>query len=129
MFKYSFNFEINPTVSNEFATAAFRFGHTLVNSFVRRCDNQYKIIGELPLSHVIFRPVEAYNQQMGGIDTLTFGYLLTPASKFDPMINNILRNHLFQADKLNHTVQTKRYDLSAVNINRGRDHGLPSMFK
>ena len=45
---------------------------------------------------------------MGGIDTLTFGYLLTPASKFDSMLNNILRNHLFQADKLNHTGRTEK---------------------
>jgi hypothetical protein len=92
-------FKVDPTVSNEFATGAFRFGHTLVNSFVRRANNQHKIIEEISLSRVIFRPIEAYNHRMGGIDTLILGYLLTPSSKFDSMLNNILRNHLFQAEK------------------------------
>jgi hypothetical protein len=61
------------------------------------------LIEEIPLSHVIFRPKEAYNHQMGGLDTLVFGYLLTPSAKFDSMFSNILRNHLFEAEKLNHT--------------------------
>ncbi len=74
-----------------------------MNGFVRRFNNQHKLIDEIPLSHVIFRPTEAYNQQMGGLDTLVFGYLLTPSAKFDPMFSNILRNHLFEAEKLNHT--------------------------
>jgi len=38
---------------------------------------------------------------MGGLDTLIFGLLLTPASKFDSMINDVLRNHLFEADTVN----------------------------
>jgi len=39
---------------------------------------------------------------MGGLDTLIFGYLLTPSSKYDSMFNDVLRNHLFQAEKLDH---------------------------
>ncbi len=108
-------------------------------------NNRHQIVEEIPLSRVIFRPIEAYNQQMGGLDTLIFGYLLTPSSKYDSMFNDVLRNHLFQAEKLDHQgrlykqkkinliiyfilVQTKRFDLSAININRGRDHGLPSKY-
>ncbi len=63
-------------------------------------NNRHQILEEIPLSRVIFRPIEAYNQQMGGLDTLIFGYLLTPSSKYDSMFNDILRNHLFQAEKL-----------------------------
>lgn len=74
----------------------------MVNSFVRRLDNHHQMIEEIPLSRVIFRPIEAYNQQKGGLDTLIFGFLLTPSAKFDPMFNNILRNHLFEAEKLSH---------------------------
>ncbi len=94
-------FQVDPTIANEFATAAYRFGHTLVNGFVRRFNSHHQMIDEIPLSRVIFRPIEAYNQQMGGIDTLIMGFLLTPAAKFDSMFNDILRNHLFEAEPLN----------------------------
>ncbi|CAF1344594.1 unnamed protein product [Adineta steineri] len=114
------------TISNEFATAAYRFGHTLVNSFLRRLNNQYEFIEDISLSQLFFRPAEAYNQQKGGMDSFIYGLLFTPSSKFNPMFNNILRNHLFEAEKLTHPVQTKRFDLAAININRGRDHGLPT---
>jgi hypothetical protein len=60
------------------------------------------MIDEISLSRVIFRPIEAYNQQMGGLDTLLLGFLLTPSAKFDSMFNDILRNHLFEAEKLDH---------------------------
>ncbi len=95
-------FQIDPTITNEFATAAYRFGHTLVNGFVRRFNNQHQMIEEIPVSRVIFRPIEAYNQQMGGLDTLIFGFLLTPSAKFDSMFNDVLRNHLFETETLDH---------------------------
>ncbi len=60
------------------------------------------MIEEIPLFRVIFRPIEAYNQKMGGLDTLIFGFLLTPSAKFDSMVTDVLRNHLFEAEKLNH---------------------------
>lgn len=112
---------------------------------VRRANNQHQIIEEIPLSDVIFRPIEAYNQPMGGLDTLIMGFLITPASKFDSILNDVLRNHLFEASSVNQqgrkenlekknthlrfVVETKRFDLLAININRGRDHGLPCKFK
>ncbi|CAF1476604.1 unnamed protein product [Adineta steineri] len=123
---YQYDSTVDVTISNEFATAAYRFGHTLVNSFLRRLNNQYEFIEDISLSQLFFRPAEAYNQQKGGMDSFIYGLLFTPSSKFNPMFNNILRNHLFEADKLTHPVQTKRFDLAAVNINRGRDHGLPT---
>lgn len=123
---YRYDPTVDATISNEFATAAYRFGHTLVNGFVRRFDAQHQMIDEIPLSRVIFRPSEAYNQQMGGLDTLLLGFLLTPAAKFDAMFSDVLQNHLFEAEQPVRTVQTKRFDLSAININRGRDHGLPT---
>lgn len=123
---YQYNPSTNPTITNEFATAAYRFGHSLVNGFLRRFNSQHQLIEEISLSQLLFRPFEAYNQQMGGLDTLIFGLLLTPASKFDSMVNDVLRNHLFEAETVNPQAQTKRFDLTAININRGRDHGLPT---
>jgi hypothetical protein len=68
------------------------------------------MIEEIPLSRVIFRPIEAYNQEMGGLDTIILGFLLTPSSKFDSMISDVLRNHLFEAEKLDRTgILQKKY--------------------
>ncbi|CAF0855202.1 unnamed protein product [Adineta ricciae] len=123
---YQYDPSIDATISNEFATGAYRFGHTLVNGFLRRYNNRHELLDELSLADLIFRPVEAYNTQMGGLDSFIFGLLLTPAGKYDSMFSNVLRNHLFEAKNMTQPVETRRYDLAAVNINRGRDHGLPT---
>ena len=44
--------EVNPTISNEFATFAFRFGHTLIPNFIRYYEKwihfliNFKILGQ-----------------------------------------------------------------------------------
>jgi peroxidase len=80
------------------------------------------------LSEIIFRPHEAYNKKKGGLDTIIEGLLYTPSAKYDAVFSEALRNHLFEVMKRQTPSQTKRLDLLAININRGRDHGLPSVY-
>ncbi|XP_003798603.1 thyroid peroxidase isoform X2 [Otolemur garnettii] len=50
---------VNPTVSNVFSTAAFRFGHTIVNPLVRRLDayfQEHPTLPRLPLHDTFFNP-------------------------------------------------------------------------
>lgn len=52
--------KVNPSLAGEFSTAAFRFGHTLVKSSIKRSDGNGVSKGSVNLSDIIFRPVEAY---------------------------------------------------------------------
>lgn len=49
-----YNPDINPTIANEFATAALRFAHTLINPHLFRFDKDFKEIkeGHIPLHNV-----------------------------------------------------------------------------
>ncbi len=54
------NSKVNPSIANEFAAAAFRYGHTTVrNQFSRRNINNQQT-STVNLGDIIFRPVEAY---------------------------------------------------------------------
>ncbi|CAG9862575.1 unnamed protein product [Phyllotreta striolata] len=112
---------LNPSISNVFATAALRFGHTLINPVLHRLDADFKPIreGHLPLSKAFFSPWRIVEE--GGVDPLIRG-MFTVAAKIkkpDENLNSELTETLFQAA---HAVAL---DLAAMNVHRGRDHALP----
>ncbi|CAG9835601.1 unnamed protein product [Diabrotica balteata] len=116
-----YNPNINPSISNVFATAALRFGHTLINPVLHRLNSDFKPIreGNLPLSKAFFSPWRLVEE--GGIDPLLRGFFTVAAKikKPDENLNSELTETLFQAA---HAVAL---DLAAMNVHRGRDHALP----
>jgi peroxidase len=111
---------VNPHLSTEFSTAAFRFGHSLVRSTLSKTDDSLIQFSNLTLQSIMLRPVEAYTN--GGLDSICRGLLVDPGTSFDAHFTDELQNHLFETGASD--AQTRRFSLSAVNINRGRDHGI-----
>jgi len=115
---------IDPSIANEFSSAAFRFGHTMIRNSFSRAGPKHKKIDQVGLDKILFRPVEAYNEKTGGIDGFLFGLLNDQAAKYDNSFADTLHNHLFEFKLQDGTPIA--VDLAATNINRGRDHGIPS---
>ncbi|XP_015262527.1 PREDICTED: peroxidasin homolog [Gekko japonicus] len=112
---------INAGITNEFATAAFRFGHTLINPILYRLDENFETIpqGHIPLHKAFFSPFRIVNE--GGIDPLLRG-LFGVAGKMrvtSQLLNTELTERLFSM------ARTVALDLAAMNIQRARDHGIP----
>jgi peroxidase len=112
---------VNPGISNVFATAVLRFGHSLINPMLHRLNKTFGTIpeGDIPLQKAFFSPWRLVEE--GGVDPLLRGLFAVPAKLKRPhqMLNTELTEHLFQVA---HAVAL---DLAAINIQRGRDHGLP----
>ena len=110
-----------PDITNTFATAAYRLGHTMVSDDVILADNDCEEVGpgEMDLVDVFWTPslVATY-----GIDIWIKGASSHDQYETDNKINNVLRNFLFVSP--NSPVRFG-IDLGSLNIQRGRDHGLP----
>uniref|UniRef100_A0A8R1DTH4 Peroxidase n=1 Tax=Caenorhabditis japonica TaxID=281687 RepID=A0A8R1DTH4_CAEJA len=117
-----YNPDVNPTIANEFATAALRFAHTLINPHLFRFDKDFKEIkeGHLPLHNAFFAPERLVSE--GGVDPLLRGLFAAPIKL--PKPDQILNKEL--TEKLFNRYHQVALDLAALNIQRGRDHGLPA---
>ncbi|XP_044141706.1 myeloperoxidase-like [Bufo gargarizans] len=117
----SYNEDEDPSISNVF-TIAFRMGHTLIQPFIYRLADGYRPYYPEPkvLLHKTFFTTWRVVRQ-GGIDPLLRGMIANKAKLNcqDKMVVDELRERLFEM--INHT----GLDLAALNIQRGRDHGLP----
>ncbi|KAK3917344.1 Chorion peroxidase [Frankliniella fusca] len=109
--------ELNPGITNAFATAAFRFGHTLLVSNLQGVGRFGNVRKNFPLSKSAFKPFMLYEED--GIDDMVRGLTTQSSQKFDRFFTKEVTNHLFQNDL------PFGLDLVALNLQRGRDHGLP----
>ncbi len=110
--------EVNPNITNVFSAAAFRMGHTLLNSEVIRMDNDGSIIplGNISLKESFFQPREVLFA--GGIESYIKGMATQVQQEMDAKVIDDVRNFLFGSGPFG------GLDLAAININRGRDRGL-----
>uniref|UniRef100_A0A8D2IVU7 Ig-like domain-containing protein n=1 Tax=Varanus komodoensis TaxID=61221 RepID=A0A8D2IVU7_VARKO len=111
----------NAGILNVFATAAFRFGHTLIHPLLYRLNATFRPIpqGHVPLHKAFFSPFRIL--QEGGIDPLLRGLFGVPGKMRIP--SELLNMEL--TEKLFSMVHSVSLDLAAINIQRGRDHGIP----
>lgn len=113
---------VNPQLSNVFSAAAFRVGHTLLNGNIRRLDATGQVVeeGNLSLRQAFFN-LEPVRET--GLDPFFRGMAEQIQQKMDNRIVDDVRNFLFGPPGAG------GLDLAAININRGRDRGLPSYNK
>ncbi|XP_063868298.1 peroxidasin-like [Scylla paramamosain] len=108
----------NPTVLNEFGIA-FRFGHSLLKPSLERMDGIFaKCNPPVKLSEHFFNPDLLY--QPGMFDEIIHGLTTVSMETLDQFLTDEVTNHLFE-DKRQ---PFSGLDLAALNIQRGRDHGL-----
>ena len=109
---------IDGSVPNSFATAAFRFGHSQIQEQFARIDVNGNLLSSLPLVQAFFNPQAFFDN--GGTDTFLRGLLRQQSRNVDEFVTTTLTNRLFERD------EEVGMDLASLNIQRGRDHGLPS---
>lgn len=114
---YSAN--LDASIANLFSAAAFRLGHSMLSAEVLRLDAQGNAIdqGPLALRNAFFAPDELINNQ--GIEPVLRGLAGQVCQRIDAQVVDDVRNFLFGAPGAG------GFDLAALNIQRGRDHGLP----
>ncbi|XP_031712547.1 eosinophil peroxidase-like [Anarrhichthys ocellatus] len=117
---------VDPSISNVFATAAYRFAHLMVQPHMFRLNEMYEEhpVYPSPLLHkAFFTPWRIVFE--GGVDPIIRGLVGRPAklNTQDHMMSDELRDRLFKF------TSQLALDLAALNMQRGRDHGLPGYNK
>ncbi|WP_419551581.1 peroxidase family protein [Candidatus Poriferisodalis sp.] len=106
--------DVDPTIASEFSAAAYRVGHTLLSPKLNLLDADGES-EKISLASSFFSP-SFYNGH--GISEVLRGFAAQQAQDVDSQVINEVRNFLQREP---HGIA---FDLVALNIQRGRDHGV-----
>lgn len=112
---------VDASTRNSFGAAAYRFGHSLLGSFVESFNTDFTPLAQEPLEAHFFstRLIRDFSN-MFGPDRMSRWMTTQFHSEADRFLDSSVRNSLFE------TMLGNGFDLGALNIQRGRDHGIPS---
>ncbi|XP_068121882.1 myeloperoxidase-like [Hyperolius riggenbachi] len=117
----TYNDSVNPGAANVFSLV-FRMGHTMIQPFIYRLVDRYQTSRNLPpvpLHLTFFNTWRVVRE--GGVDPLLRGLMANQAklNRQNQILVDELRDRLFELFK------RLGLDLGAINMQRGREHGLP----
>lgn len=107
----------NPGISNVFSTAAYRFGHSMLPPTLLRINKRGNKVRNIDLKDAFFNP--DLLRKNGGIESIFRGLASQYAQEVDTKMVDAVQNFLFGQPG------DGGFDLASLNIQRGRDHGLP----
>lgn len=107
-----YNSAVDAGINNLFSTACYRLGHSMLSSSIHPVG-----LPELALRDMFFDPQRIIDS---GIEPFLGGLASQVMQEIDTHVVEDVRSFLFGAPTANTML-----DLAALNIQRGRDHGLP----
>lgn len=111
-----YNPSVNPGISTEFSTAAYRLGHSMLTDDVEFINNDgTDARAVMSLSQVFFNPTVV---ESTGVDPILKYLASSNSEEIDNYVVDSVRNFLFGPPGAG------GLDLASLNIQRGRDHGL-----
>lgn len=115
---YSYDPAVNASVATEFSTALYRVGHTLLSPDLLLAGDGGVHLGSIALREAFFDPSHILNDP-STVDHVLMGLAMSQAQEIDAKVVDDIRNFLFAP------TAGPGIDLASLNIQRGRDHGLP----
>ncbi|XP_034937754.1 peroxidasin homolog [Chelonus insularis] len=122
----------DPAIANCFATAAFRFAHTLLPGLMKITNAEKGSEDWIQLHKMLFNPYSLYSET--GVRDSIISATSNLIQMTSTHVTSQLTHHLFE-DPFEDSSMTNEFknqtfvpcglDLVSLNIQRGRDHGLP----
>jgi hypothetical protein len=109
---------VDASVANEFAHGLYRFGHSMLPANLKLMDDTGALMEDVPLREAFFKP-SMMSDVPSRLAWILKGLANQPASRVDLQVTEDVRSFLMLEDV------PGGLDLAAINIQRGRDHGLP----
>ena len=112
----NYNSKAYPQILNEFASASFRLHH-LVSDRTIKVTKEFEPVEIKDLARSLFNSSDVYSNFESIARGLLVDRIYESQPHMTPYLNHYLLENIFEAGKSS---------LGALNVQRGRDHGLPS---
>ncbi|MCA9246397.1 MAG: hypothetical protein KDA42_04755, partial [Planctomycetales bacterium] len=115
---YNYNAGVNAGIANEFSTALYRVGHSMLTSEIQLSGDGGQYLNTISLDQAFFSPSQMMSRPKL-MEEILMGLAMQQAQEIDTRMVDDVRNFLFAPNG------SMGLDLAALNLQRGRDHGLP----